>query len=118
MIENLRPYDVEYLSSLSQDQLREFALEHTPCTAVTAQGNLNKVSRNKARMAKHTYVIAPESDIDHFYLGKAKELFQGLTSGRASFAAASESDIQPDNISGSDFRGLRSRMLSNAFASC
>lgn len=61
MAHNLRPYPVEYLTSLSQEQLREFALEHTPCTFVSAQGNLNKISRNKARMAKFTYVIAPEA---------------------------------------------------------
>ena len=60
---NLTPFEnVEYLRDLSQDQLRELALENTPAIAVTAQGNLNKVSRNKARMAKFTYVIAPESD--------------------------------------------------------
>lgn len=62
MITNLRPYDVEYLTNLSQAQLREFALAHTPHTFVTAQGNLNKVSRNKSRLAKLTYVVAPESD--------------------------------------------------------
>lgn len=66
MAQNLRPYPVEYLTGLSQEQLREFALEHTPCTFVSAQGNLNKVSRNKARMAKFTYVIAPESDKDQY----------------------------------------------------
>lgn len=65
MIET-RPYDVEYLSDLSQEQLREFALTHTPCIAVTAQGNLNKVSRNKARMAKFTFVIADESEQSSF----------------------------------------------------
>jgi phosphoenolpyruvate carboxykinase (ATP) len=57
-----RPYDVEYLTDLSQEQLREFALERTPFIDVTAQGNLNKVSRNKSRMAKFTFVIAEESD--------------------------------------------------------
>ncbi len=66
MFDDLRPYDVEYLTNLSQDQLREFALQHTPCTFVTAQGNLNKISRNKARMAKYTYVVAPESDAEEY----------------------------------------------------
>ena len=61
MIET-RPYDVEYLTDLSQEQLREFALAHTPCIEVTAQGNLNKVSRNKSRMAKFTFVIGAESE--------------------------------------------------------
>ncbi len=62
MSHNLSPYDVEYLRNLTQEQLRELALAHTPCTFETAQGNLNKVSRNKARMAKFTYVIAPEDE--------------------------------------------------------
>jgi phosphoenolpyruvate carboxykinase (ATP) len=38
------------------------AIEHTPSILETAFGNLNKVSRNKARMAKHTYVIAETSE--------------------------------------------------------
>ena len=62
MSKSLRPYNVEYLTNLSQERLRDLALENTPFTQLTAQGNLNKVSRNKARMAKHTYVIAPQSD--------------------------------------------------------
>lgn len=79
MFETLRPYDVEYLTNLSQEQLREFALENTPFTFVTAQGNLNKISRNKARMAKYTYVIAPESDAAQYSQnvmerGRAEEL--------------------------------------------
>ena len=38
------------------------ALKHTPAVFETECGNLVKVSRNKARMAKYTYIIAPESD--------------------------------------------------------
>ena len=76
-----RRYDVEYLTNLSQDQLREFALAHTPCTFVTAQGNLNKVSRNKSRMAKHTYIVGPDSratEYSHKMLsdGKARSLIE------------------------------------------
>jgi phosphoenolpyruvate carboxykinase (ATP) len=63
VIESLHPFDVEYLTNPSQEQLRAMALEHTPCTFETAQGNLNKVTRNKARMAKFTYVVAPDSDV-------------------------------------------------------
>ena len=60
-------------------------------------------------------ILAPESDIDHYYLGKAKEQLHSFTSGQTRFAAAA-ADVHPDNISRSDFRGLRSRMMSNAFA--
>ncbi len=60
--ENLRPYDVHYIENPSQEELREIALKHTPAIYKTAYDNLNKICRNKARMAKYTYVIAPESD--------------------------------------------------------
>ena len=56
-----RPFDVEYLDNPTQSELRELAVANTPAVQVTQAGSLNKVSRNKARMAKYTYVIAPES---------------------------------------------------------
>ena len=61
-----RPFDVEYLLNPSQQKLRELALKHTPCTFETSHGNLMKVSRNKARMAKYTYIIDDESPPDTF----------------------------------------------------
>lgn len=51
------PYSVELLVNPSQDQLRKLALEHTPFCTQTAYGSLNKVARNKARMAGFTYII-------------------------------------------------------------
>jgi phosphoenolpyruvate carboxykinase (ATP) len=51
------PFSVEILANPSQAQLRELALEHTPHCSRTAYGSINKVARNKARMAQHTYVI-------------------------------------------------------------
>ena len=56
------PYDVETITDPSQDQLVALALKHTPAVTQTAQGNLVKVAKNKARKAQWTYVIAPESD--------------------------------------------------------
>ncbi len=89
MPQNLRPFDVEYLSNLSQAQLREFALEHTPSTFVTAQGNLNKVSRNKARMAKFTYVIAPEADREKYSCAvMPRERAEGLIAAQRSYIEA------------------------------
>ena len=57
-----RPFDVEYLDNPSQSELRELALEHTPCVQQSAVGSVNKVSRNKARMAKFTYIIDDRGD--------------------------------------------------------
>lgn len=57
-----RPFDVEYLENPSQGELRELALEHTPCVQQSAAQSINKVSRNKARMAKFTYVIDDRGD--------------------------------------------------------
>ena len=61
-----KPYSVTYIENPSQEELRRLALEHTPATFLTAHGNVDKVSRNKARMAKYTYVISPESDKDQY----------------------------------------------------
>lgn len=53
-----RPFaNVEYLENPSQEALVALTLEHTPAVLKTAAGSLNKVSRNKARMAKYTYII-------------------------------------------------------------
>ncbi|EDM75293.1 phosphoenolpyruvate carboxykinase [Plesiocystis pacifica SIR-1] len=54
------PFDVEILANPSQDELRELALEHTPFCTRTARGSVNKVARNKARMAPFTYIIDRE----------------------------------------------------------
>ena len=54
-----RPFDgVTYLSNPSQAELRALALKHTPAILETAVGSINKLTRNKARMAKYTYVIS------------------------------------------------------------
>ena len=52
-----RPFAVEYLENPSQDELRALTLEHTPAVLKTAVGSLDKVTRNKARQAKYTYVV-------------------------------------------------------------
>jgi phosphoenolpyruvate carboxykinase (ATP) len=51
------PFAVETLVNPSQDVLRKLALEHTPSCVQTVHGSINKVARNKARMAEYTYVI-------------------------------------------------------------
>jgi phosphoenolpyruvate carboxykinase (ATP) len=57
---------VNFLCNPSQAVLRNMALKHTPAVFETACGNLVKVSRNKARMAKYTYIIAPQADRDRY----------------------------------------------------
>ncbi len=76
-----RPFDVEYLDNPSQSELRELALEHTPCVQQSAVGSVNKVSRNKARMAKFTYIIDDRGDAAPWSANviepaKAKELIE------------------------------------------
>ncbi len=58
-------YDAERIVDPDQDTLRSLARTHTPAVLETAFGNLNKVSRNKARMAQFTYVITEDGGGDH-----------------------------------------------------
>ena len=69
------------------------------------------------------HILAPEEDIDHFYLGEELDEslkgFRGLTAtlGAAPAAAGPAAANQvPLNISPTDFRVLQSRMLSNGLA--
>jgi phosphoenolpyruvate carboxykinase (ATP) len=57
-----RPFKVSYIENPSQARLRELALEHTPAVLRSAVGSINKISRNKARMAAFTYVICKPGD--------------------------------------------------------
>jgi len=66
-------------------------------------------------------ILAPEKDIDHFYLGKDLDAnlnsFRGLSKalgGSSRRKAAPE--VVPMNISAADFRKLQSRMMSNDLA--
>ena len=63
---DLRPYRAEYLTNPTQEQLRKLTLECTPSVQQTGCGNLNKISRNKARMAKYTYVIGTPDRASEF----------------------------------------------------
>lgn len=55
-----RPFDVEYIDNPSQAELRQLALAHTPSVQKTKVGSINKVSRNKSRVAQYTYIIDTE----------------------------------------------------------
>jgi beta-lactamase superfamily II metal-dependent hydrolase len=65
------------------------------------------------------HVLAPEEDIDHYYLGKETDTaLKGIADTGAGFMANSRpaADALPKNISASDFRLLQSRLLSNGLA--
>jgi len=65
------------------------------------------------------HVLAPEKDIDRYYLGKAAdERLLGLEGGSAFVRTHSNnsSTAVPSNISAADFRNLQPRILSNSLA--
>lgn len=64
------------------------------------------------------FVLAPEEDIDGYYLGKeADESLRGMMDGAEAFSRQSEPAANaPTNITRSDFLTLQSRLLSNGLA--
>ena len=80
-----RPFDVEYIENPGQPELRELAIAHTPCVQQTAAGSINKVSRNKARMAKYTYIIDTEDRWSHQIMDPDKA--RGLIERQAKYIA-------------------------------
>lgn len=65
------------------------------------------------------HVLAPERDIDGYYLGKeADEDLRGLQAAGDDFRSLSvpAADAAPTNITSSEFRTLQSRLLSNGLA--
>jgi len=60
------PYSVPVSLLSDADDLQGLALEETPVCLRTGLGNVVKQSRNKARMAKYTYVIADPSETDKY----------------------------------------------------
>ncbi len=63
------------------------------------------------------HVLAPEKDVDGFYLGKeADETLRGLSALNAQLGATAVADALPRNISLTDFEMLQSRMISNGLA--
>ena len=67
--EELHPFDVHYITNPSQEELRKLAVEHSLACWETKYGGINKISRNKARFAKYTYIVASDEDA-HLYSGK------------------------------------------------
>ncbi len=93
-----RPFDVEYIENPSQAELRELALEHTPCVQQSAAGSINKVSRNKARMAKYTYIIDTQDRWSHQIIDPDEA--RGLIARQAEYIADKGKLIAIDGYSG------------------
>ena len=55
-----RPFPVRYLDNPNQSELKALTRAHTPAVLTTRVGSLDKITRNKARMAMYTYVITEE----------------------------------------------------------
>jgi beta-lactamase superfamily II metal-dependent hydrolase len=78
----------------------------------------------KLPAATAIHVLAPERDVDHFYLGEeADASFKSMQGLNAVFAkskggvtASASGGMAPKNISATDFEVLQSRLLSNALA--
>lgn len=74
--------------------------------------------RRKERLPE-IHVLAPEENIDLYYVGDEDATLRGLQDGRRHLHGANakaEPQEFPSNISTADFLGLQSRMLSNVFA--
>ncbi len=70
-----RPFSVRYLDNPSQDELRKLSLQHERAILRTSVGSLDKVTRNKARQAKYTYVISEAGTEDQWsqkIMGRAR----------------------------------------------
>lgn len=80
-----RPFDVEYIENPSQAELRDLAIAHTPCVLRTAVGSIDKISRNKARVAQYTYVIDTEDRWSHKIIDP--ERARGLIDRQAQYIA-------------------------------
>jgi phosphoenolpyruvate carboxykinase (ATP) len=93
-----RPFDVEYIENPTQAELRELAFAHTPCVQKTAVGSVNKVTRNKARMAKFTYIIDTQDRWSHQIIDPARA--RDLIERQAKYIADKGKLIAIDGYSG------------------
>jgi beta-lactamase superfamily II metal-dependent hydrolase len=119
--------DLEVLASMygvSNDAADELLMETLPKKNGIKPHYVHSGMKHDLKLPPATkiHILAPERDIDHFYLGEELDTtlkgFNGLTAALspAAGAAAPTAVPQPANISASDFRVLQSRMLSNGLA--
>jgi beta-lactamase superfamily II metal-dependent hydrolase len=118
--------DVEMLASMygvSNDAADELLMKTLPARNGIEPKFVHSGMKHGLKLPAGTkiHILAPEKDVDHFYLGEELDAtlrgFNGLTAALSPAAAAvPNSGAQPANISASDFNVLQSRMLSNALA--
>jgi beta-lactamase superfamily II metal-dependent hydrolase len=120
--------DVELLASMygvSNDAADELLMKTLPAKNGIKPKYVHSGMKHGLKLpaGAQIHILAPEKDVDHFYLGEELDTtlrgFNGLTaalSPPAAAAAARNTTAQPANISTSDFQVLQSRMLSNGLA--
>ncbi len=64
MVDHKRPFNINYIENPTQDKLKELSLQCTPLAELTSNGSVNKNTRNKARMAKYTYIVTDSNISD------------------------------------------------------
>ena len=62
----LIPPQVKIIDNPDQEELRELSLKHGLATMKSHYGNILKLTRNKARKAEWTYIIAPPSESSNY----------------------------------------------------
>lgn len=103
------------------DALRTVLPKKNSIKALYVHADLKPAALKPATLSGATFkVLAPEFDIDTYYLGDAgAEILHGFAASTGALAPAPRAPANgplPGNISGSDFRRLQSRMMSSAFA--
>ncbi len=107
-----RPFEVEYIDNPDQQTLRALASEHTPSVLRSKVGSIDKISRNKSRMAKYTYIIASEHEADRWN-GKTMlpEKAQGLIDRQRAYIKQAGALIAIDGYIGVGPRALGATWL-------
>ena len=105
-------FSVETIANPTQAELVELAIQHTPCTQRTYHKNIVKVSRNKARLAKFTYVISEEASAGEYSASViAPEKAQGLIQRQKKYIESKGKVIQIDGYQGLGKRAVAAQWI-------
>ncbi len=110
------------LNGVSNDKADELLMQKIPAANKIKPKYVHSGMKSKdlglklpPRTAVH--ILAPEKDVDGYYLGKeADETLRGLSAFSVQLGASAAANAAPKNISLSAFELLQSRMLSNGLA--
>ena len=120
--------EVEMLASMygvSNDKADELLMTTLPKNNNITPKYVHSGMKHDLKLPPGTaiHILAPEKDVDHFYLGEELDTtlkgLRGITDALAPAggnAPAAAAPPQPANISATDFKVLQSRMLSNGLA--